>query len=209
MVNGRSKGNKYENTVCKTLSRWIDPSIREDAHVEHLPFRRRTTSVVPLEGHWRGHGDILHRPDLRYPWPFCVECKAVQGWTFDGMFVDTWSVWAWWEQARNQARDAGLSPLLALRRNRTPDHALLRCEDAECLRLEQAAVGTIVRLVHPKQGDEIVIARLDDLVRTDPRRLSAVSTASKSRKRSSPVSTATTICPSSTTRKRSRSGSSS
>jgi len=182
MVNGRNKGNKYENAICLALSRWLLPSLPFPARVEQLPFRRRSTSIMPLDGHWNGTGDILHRPDIE--WPFCVECKRIEGWTLDGVFNDGWPVWDWWLQAWKQARSAGLAPMLLLGRNRKPDYVLLRVEDAACLGLTAKRLPKFVTC-QTADGEQLALLLLSDLVLADPARLSTVSTASKSPRRSS------------------------
>jgi hypothetical protein len=205
MVNGRNKGNNYENTICLVLSRWLDPRISPKAKLEQLPFRRRSTSIMPLDGHWHGSGDILHRPDL--DWPFCVECKKVEGWTLDGVFLDGWPVWSWWDQTEEQAIAAGLAPLLICGRNHKPDYALLREGDARCLGLSEL-VRSSVSLRTP-DGAPLVLLQLRDLVRVAPSRLSNVSTASRSRKRSAVSPRTTTGSNTSTCRKPRPSGRSS
>jgi len=172
MVNGRDKGNKYENAICLAFSRWLFPELPQTTRVERLPFRRRTTSVVPLDGHWHGAGDILHRPDLPHPWPFCVECKRVEGWTLDGSFAATWPVWSWWSQALAQARRVGRAPLLICGRNRRPDYVLLRLGDAICLALSRSV--QLQRPGHPL----VAVALLRDLTAVEPTLLSRVSMAS-------------------------------
>lgn len=168
MVDGREKGNKYENAVCRVLSVWLFPDLDPKTPVEHLPFRRRSTSVMPIEGHWNGAGDILHRPGLEKRWPFCVECKHVEGWTLDGLFNEKWPVWSWWAQAERQAARARRRPLLVCGRNRQRDYALLRAEDAACLALPKSLV---VRVERPSQP-AVVLVLLQDLVKTKVERLS-------------------------------------
>jgi hypothetical protein len=180
MVDGRTKGNKYENAICLALSRWLLPSLPRPARIEQLPFRRRTTSVVPLEGHWAGAGDILHRPDLPHPWPFCVECKHVEGWTLDGAFSPGWPVRTWWDQAVRQGERVGLAPLLICGRNHKPDLAFLRSEDASCLGLTQSRV----ELHRVADGSPVTVVLLDQLTAVRPALLSRVSTPNRSRKRS-------------------------
>jgi hypothetical protein len=167
MVDGREKGNKYENAICRVLSVWLFPDLDPKTPIEHLPFRRRSTSVMPIEGHWNGAGDILHRPDLESRWPFCVECKHVEGWSLDGAFSEKWPVWSWWAQAERQAARAGRKPLLVCGRNRKPDYALLRAEDAPWL----AQRLQVVRVERPKHPP-VAIVLLGDLVKTKVERLS-------------------------------------
>ncbi len=167
MVDGREKGNKYENAVCRVLSVWLFPDLDPKTPIEHLPFRRRSTSVMPIEGHWNGAGDILHRPGLEGRWPFCVECKHVEGWSLDGVFGEKWPVWSWWDQAERQATRARKKPLLVCGRNRKPDIALLRAEDASWL----AQRLQVVRVERPKLP-AVVVVLLQDLVKTKVERLS-------------------------------------
>ena len=179
MVNGRLKGNNYENAICLVLSRWLVPSLPKLARIEQLPFRRRTTSITPLEGHWNGAGDILHRPDLPHPWPFCVECKRIEGWTFDGAFNEKWPVWSWWSQACAQSKRSDLAPLLVCSRRYQPDYAMLRMGDALCLGLERSRTLIVLQ---GRDREAVVVALLTDLVLSNPALLANVSTASKSRK---------------------------
>lgn len=164
MVNGRRKGNNYENTICRALSLWLCEDVGPATPLAQLPFRRRSTSIMPLDGHWHGAGDILHRPSADGLLPFCVECKAIEGWSLDGWFSDRWVVWSWWEQAARQAEQVGLSPLLLCSRSRKSDYAFLRESDASCLQLKRTAT-----LARPS-GERVSVVLLDELVQT-PRQL--------------------------------------
>lgn len=165
MVNGRRKGNDFENEVCIALSRWVTPSsIPAKPKLADLPFRRRSTSIMPLAGHWDGAGDILHRPSLSELWPFCVECKHVEGWSLDGALSSTWVVLEWWRQAERQARSVGLAPLLICGRNRRPSYAFLREGDVKCLR----PGGPFVTIRSP--DGPVVVTLLQELTATNLRR---------------------------------------
>ena len=130
MVNGRRKGNDYENRICRILSTWLVPGEwgKGQCPVYDLPLRRRSTSVMPIEGHWHGHGDILHKPFVDDP-PFAFECKNQECWTLDGFMENArWPVWDWWEQAKDQAAASLLHPLLLFTRNRKKDYVIIEEE---------------------------------------------------------------------------------
>jgi hypothetical protein len=143
MTDGYRKGGKFMNEVCRTFSYWYYPKLSKQAKVYDLPFRQRSTSIMPVEGHWKGEGDILHRPDLPHDFPFCVECKDIEGWSFDGMLTNPgWPVWKWWSQAQSQAatsnRCVGVKgpkvlPLLVFTRNRQPVYGMLSERVADAL----------------------------------------------------------------------------
>jgi hypothetical protein len=86
----------------------------------------------------------------------------------------------WWEQAVRQGDRVGLAPLLICGRNRKPDLALLRSEDASCLGLTQSRV----ELHRVADGSPVTVVLLDQLTAVRPALLSRVSTPNRSRKRS-------------------------
>ena len=160
MKDGRKKGNDFENAVCRALSQWYGTRSKR---LSGLPFRRRSTSIMPVEGHWQGEGDILHRPDVSFP--FAVECKKHEGWELDGGYYEAkWPVWDWWEQAKAQARRAKLKPLLIFTRNRRPVYVLLEESAATWLKLKPRS--GLVSLLWRPSGESAVLARLDDLVQS-------------------------------------------
>ncbi len=174
MTQSRAKGNRFENDVCIALARWFDPSLPERPKLAHLPFRRRSTSIMPTSGHWEGHGDILHAPGLPHPWPFAVECKNAETWDLCGVLSNTnWPVWRWWRQAELQARAAGRQPLLVFKRNSRPPNILTLSWIAQTLHLAPMT-GAVLEVASPS-GLAVTVARLDDLIETDPMRLSTVS----------------------------------
>jgi hypothetical protein len=167
MVNGRAKGNKYENDICFALSKWLAPQYTPDtASVYDLPFRRRSTSIMPSEGHWNGTGDILHKPLSGIVCPFSIECKKRESWELDGMFNgEKWPVWQWWQQAGEQAEKGGLVPLMIFSRNRRENLVMLYERDALCLGVSPAT-GPLVRVERPRDvlKPPVVIVSLPSLV---------------------------------------------
>ncbi len=153
-MNSRTKGNKFENDVCRKLSTWA--GVSPSTPIEKLPFRRRTTSVVPVVGHWRGAGDLVVAEAVSFA--FCVECKKHEGWVLDHLFLPSSRLWDWWDQTRSQAERADLRPLLVFTRNFQPDYVMLRKKDVKGLR------GMLVD--RPGSRESVLVATLEDLLRT-------------------------------------------
>jgi len=168
MTNGRAKGNKFENEVCYSISRWLAPKHTPiEATVYDLPFRRRSTSIMPSEGHWHGQGDILHKPLSDIVSPFAFECKKREGWELDGMFNgDKWPVWAWWRQTEEQADKGGLVPLMIFSRNRRENLVMLYERDSLCLGVTSVK-SPCLRIERPRSDrtPPVVVVSLADLVR--------------------------------------------
>jgi len=153
MVDGRKKGAGFENDVCRLLSHWIVPGDWSVCPVYKLPFRRRFTDTTPLDGHWNGEGDVLHRPGVEFP--FCVECKDIEGWELDGMFKnEKWPVWGWWRQAQSQSQMVSLRPILFFTRRFRPVYVMVSKEDAVWLRFEP--VHGPVACVSSREGEVVV-----------------------------------------------------
>lgn len=170
VVNGRRKGNQFENEVARPISRWLAPQhTPDDCPVYDLPFRRRSTSIMPLAGHWHGEGDLLHKPLPGIVSPFCFECKKVEGWELDGLFGSPkWPVWKWWEQCHEQAVRASLIPLMIFTRNRRSLLVMVEQWAQQKLAILPrnapvlyASPPVTVNVHRPK----VVLATLDDLVR--------------------------------------------
>lgn len=120
-----TKGNRFMVVVSRLISTWWCGTPPK-APFADLPFRPRSTSIVPVEGHWQGKGDILHRPDVPVPFPFAVECKDDEGGKLDSILeAPNWVVWAWWQQAKTQAQVAGLRPLLVFSRRHRGVYVML------------------------------------------------------------------------------------
>lgn len=162
MVDGRAKGNRYENRICRVLSRWLLSGDWDRCPVYDLPLRRRSTSITPIEGFWHGHGDILHKPYVDNI-PFAFECKDQEGWELDGLLANTrCPVWRWWEQAKEQAVAASLLPLLLFTRKRRKDYVMLDEEAMSCLQ-PKGRHGPVLMAKRPS-GEAVGLLLLDDLV---------------------------------------------
>jgi hypothetical protein len=125
---GRSsyvRGNRFMLHVSRLLSTWWCDT-PADAPASGLPFRARSTSIVPIVGHWEGAGDILHRPDLPFAFPFAVECKDSEEGHLDAVLeAPNWPVWEWWDQAQKQAATVRLWPMLVFSRRHRDTYVML------------------------------------------------------------------------------------
>lgn len=114
MVQSRDKGSRAENQVSKLLAEWwqeLEPASK---------FKR-----TPLSGGWgdadvRGGfkvaGDICTTAQF---WPFTVEVKRREGWSFATFASGRRSpVWAWWRQCLAAAAEEDRIPLMFMRKNR-------------------------------------------------------------------------------------------
>lgn len=179
MVNGNSKGANFENDICRLISRWVVPTTPLDAKMENLPFRRRFTASVSLEGHWASHGDVLCKPGIEFP--FSVECKKIEQWELDSLLqLSDGPIWKWWRQAVEQADRAGNWPLLIFARNRIEPYVLLDESVSLCLRL-LPLTAPVLHFNRPRDPRALALARLDDLLATDARKLRNLATKTKSR----------------------------
>lgn len=160
VVDGRNKGARYMVDVCRILSHWICGTAI-DAKAHELAFRPRSTSIMPVEGHWNGAGDILHRPDVTFP--FCVECKKQEGGDL-GSILDArrWPVWDWWDQAVAQANRVDSIPLLIFARNRRENSVLMRRDTAEWLGLQPLS-APVLDIRRPNDGERLTLCLLRDL----------------------------------------------
>lgn len=110
----RQKGNEAERDVAKLLEAWWQ-TYEPDAR-----FVR-----TPLSGGWGGptlRGDFGAAGDLMTTskeFPFAVEVKRREGWTWERLLVGKPSpVWDWWRQAQDQADEMKKIPTLWIRKNR-------------------------------------------------------------------------------------------
>jgi len=116
MVQGHIKGPKGENEVVKLLSRWWSQFELD------VQFKR-----TPKSGGWGNsevRGDMKVAGDIcttSQRWPFTVEVKRRESWTFGAFSEGRLSpVWKWWRQCINAAAEEDRIPLLWARKNRRP-----------------------------------------------------------------------------------------
>jgi hypothetical protein len=173
MKDSRRKGNNGENEVCRALSVWASSGARKRlidytaCPVSELLFRRRSTSIQPVVGHWNGKGDILHRPSV--PFGYCVEVKTGYIWSMDQAFNPGWLVWEFWKQTVLQADSVKLQPMLIVKRDRMPAMSVLRERDfkAICSTVTRGKFGGLAVLETSGQGS-VVLCLLSEMVKNLP-----------------------------------------
>lgn len=103
----KRKGSNFELTCCKLLKDWWGGD-----------FKR-----VPLSGGWDKSvmtGDIFRTlPDgnIDNNFPFSIECKKQEGWTFTQLFKQTGPVRTWWKQCSEEALIRNRAPILIFAKN--------------------------------------------------------------------------------------------
>lgn len=153
--------------VCRLLSHWVVHTPLK-APASQLAFRPRSTSLMPIDGHWASKGDLVARPDLHFP--LCVECKKHEDGYLDGLFdAPKWSVWGWWDQAKAQAAATNLTPALIFCRNLRENRIALPTSAARCL-APQPRHGPIIDVTRP-DGETLTICLLADVLALPPSKL--------------------------------------
>ncbi len=80
-----------------------------------------------LRGEFKASGDLMTKANR---WPFCVEVKRREAWTWERLRAGKRSpVLKWWRQAVKQAEEMGAIPMLWFRRNREPWYVMIPVED--------------------------------------------------------------------------------
>lgn len=104
------KGKRYERKIAKLLSEW--------SGIELV----RTPDGAPEDL----YADIWPKNVTEY-FPLAVECKHVEGWSFDQIMQDVGGFYSWLRQAESQANNAieelkrWHEPALVFTKNRFPD----------------------------------------------------------------------------------------
>ena len=174
--NPKDKGDQFENFVCRRLTEWFYGYDMINAKASDLVFRRRTTSIQPVEGHWSGAGDLVHRPGIR--WPFAVECKKVEDVGLDGLFTrgGNWPVWKYWAQCLDQSFQTGQLPFMVFAKNRFPPLVMVVKEHAHFFGMRDRQLqGAKVDIMSPIEAqlpksngrfftEEVTVVTLGDLI---------------------------------------------
>lgn len=132
-VNSKNKGNTYERSVSKTLSKRF-----EDRLGIEVGFRRATdsgsyfggTNAVRMETHdldYATYGDIVCPREFN----FTLECKAYKAPpSFDLILKQDVKLWdEWIQQADDDAKKDGKKPFIVVKYNRTTEFAMLDSSD--------------------------------------------------------------------------------
>lgn len=143
----RDKGQVFERTVAKMFAKALN-----------LQMRR-----TPLSGGWSHDnpnvvGDLVCTSG---EFPYCVECKCVEGWKLESLFTDNHRWFdAWWEQLIGECPNDKV-PVLAFSRARQPIFAAIKYTyEASMLELESR------RMIIQCGDTRVCIVLLSDLLRS-------------------------------------------
>lgn len=152
----RSKGAAFEREVASAFRAWLG----DDWTVRRIPADRQRGRAGTA-----GDVECVH-PER--PFPFAVECKAGGGFHEGHLWrvPPRGPVASWWDQACDQAKPAGLRPMLVMRRNAGERLVMLERDAASALGLRE---GHRLTLDGP-----VVVVRLADLCATNPGTLEAL-----------------------------------
>jgi len=120
-INSRTKGSEYELRISKILAEWY----QEDFH------------RVPSSGglRWgkdnRVSGDIIAQEGSTFP--FSIECKKREDWTFEQLLKGVGEVESWWAQCIRDASNVDKKPLLIFSKNRSPNYYMMSFDDYSLL----------------------------------------------------------------------------
>ena len=121
-MNGRTKGAVNERAVAKKIEGWWQ-DLEPGAEFYRTPLSGGWASPTARAG-FKTSGDLVTTAKR---FPFAVEVKAREGWSYTTFFAGKpCPVWGWWLQAQDQAREQGAEPMLWVRHNREPWVVLVR-----------------------------------------------------------------------------------
>jgi hypothetical protein len=143
MPHSRNKGNSLELIVAKAFSKAFGVTIRR----------------TPLSGGWSHEnpetaGDLVcTTPGADFP--YCVECKNVEGWKLESLFNDNHKWFDdWWRQARDESN--GKTPISVFSKAFAPKLAVIRTSDLD--EIQSAYLQICV------DGDVLIIMAMDSLL---------------------------------------------
>lgn len=166
MVDGRRKGNDYENEVARVLSAWAaldsDMTNYQTCPVDRLLFRRKPADNNNIVSDWKGGRDLIHAPTICFP--FSIECKNwMVSFELSTLFRSR-DIWKWWQQTQDQAVAENQWPMLVFSKNLNPDYVIIPQGAAQCLELQPFA-GPCMTVQRPGASEPVVLALLSDLTR--------------------------------------------
>lgn len=117
--NSRDKGGRGERQAAKEFRDWWGTD-----------FARTPASggfgTARFRNEWNAAGDLV-TPDPTFP--FCVECKWVEGWSLEQVLTnDGCLIFRWWQQAQGECPPDKL-PLLVFKRNNRPFYCMIEAND--------------------------------------------------------------------------------
>lgn len=155
---GKRKGSKNENTLAKLFKDWWG-----DGEWARTPQSGGWSTAKTREA-FRTCGDLITTSE---GFPFCVEAKNQENWTFDNLLSAPKSpIYAFLAQSEEQS-PSDLIPLLVMTKNYHPQYVLTRNKTT----IEMFQVLEIPSLLlrnYFLDGKDMVIIKLEDLFSIKP-----------------------------------------
>lgn len=107
-MNSKRKGNSYENYICKILSSWWGEKF------SRVPNSGGLESLISKQI----VGDII----VPSSFPFVVECKKQEGWSFEQILEGKSKFFKWWNQVVRDSKKVDKFPLLIFSKNYSKDY---------------------------------------------------------------------------------------
>lgn len=109
----KNKGNNNERSVAKLFGNWWSgfEFLRTPSSGGH--------SRLTKTNQFNTDGDIICSDPEFY---LSIECKKVEGWSFEQLFNDKCIIFTWYDQCVNDASKTGKVPMLVFTKNNTPQY---------------------------------------------------------------------------------------
>lgn len=176
-LNSRRKGVRAQNEVAKIIQEWWS-ALEPGCEFVSTP-QSGGWSTVTTRAHFQMGGDLM---TTAMKWPFVVEVKRREGWSFENFANGRKSpVWGWWRQAVKQAAESGGQPMLWARKGQEKpgESAMdwvvlvrrhLGVETEDLCNIRPDFMWVYLKRWHPMIDSDIVGFWSKNLVRIHPRR---------------------------------------
>lgn len=115
--NSKDKGGRGERAAAKEFGQWWGTDFVRTPGSGAFNTRN--------EGDWNAAGDLVTADPT---FPFCVECKWVEGWTMEQLIRnDGCIIFQWWQQTVGECPDDRL-PILVFKKNNHPFYCMINSE---------------------------------------------------------------------------------
>jgi len=168
----RGKGQRGELEAARELIRlinqyapdlFVDPPLALGSHKgDQWDFRRSAASGGRFD-----RGDLVKSDRLTKVFRYHLEIKNAENWSFDELFNN--GIPLLWRNAIRQATDDcpdGETPIVIVKRNRTPFYVVCRYEDPVIQRVLEKQLDPVAMFWNPVMGDEgwYVVTSLDQFM---------------------------------------------
>jgi hypothetical protein len=137
----RNKGSSFENKVAKLFSKWTGFRIK----------RTPMSGGFSKEGSYAGDLNCV-LPEESSIFPFIVECKNQECWSFDNILVAKNKIFNFWDQAADEGEKAGKIPLLIVTKNYCSDFMFVDANTVEVFESDYGIYLDILDMLIIKRG---------------------------------------------------------